>query len=401
MRFASAGTGYRSADIRRAASMRINAVLPFAAAPILWASTPDSLCALATCAAQAPAPTSSPALPVEGFRVLETEHFAIAYDTSYDVLRPLVGRLESTYDAVRHFCEDGGLVTEPAPEPLRVLLFDHHETFKTYLGTLGIEAGSLAGVYHQENRIAAFCNVRNSPELAPIAQQVAHLERQLLRTGPDPDHPLSGTERAELRRRLDALQERRDALVGRFNRFVLQHEVAHQILYHMGVHVLGADNPRWLVEGLACQFEIPQTSRRRTMTQINHLRLADFRDALGAGPDAGHYADGAYDAAVAKGHLLPVADLIGEDDPFAVGEPQLAYRYAQAWALVHYLHATHREAFATYVGGLSRRKVGEAVGRDRELEEFRRAFGEPGEAFEHDWLAWVFRLRLDRNEAGR
>ena len=50
---------------------------------------------------------------------------------------------------------------------------------------------------------------------------------------------------------------------------------------------------------------------------------------------------------------------------------------------------------------LSGRPIGEPVGRERELDAFRNAFGEPDRALVRDWLAWVFQLRLDRHEAGR
>jgi hypothetical protein len=66
----------------------------------------------------------------------------------------------------------------------------------------------------------------------------------------------------------------------------LQHEAAHQILFNCGLHVRGGQNPTWLAEGLATQFEVPQSRTKHGGVRVNQVRYADFRDAFEVEPTA-------------------------------------------------------------------------------------------------------------------
>ena len=337
----------------------------------------------------------------DGFRFRETDHFIIAYDTSYDALRPLIGRLEGIHDAIRAFVERGDLGRKEAPERLPVLLFDRYDEFARYAAEAGLN-GSMAGFYHHRTNIAAFCHTANHPDLRRIADELdrARLRVQRL-SGAGTASPSAVQQRQELQRMISALQTQSDAVVRTFNRFVIQHEAAHQVLFNLGVHVREADNPLWLVEGLACQFEVPQAGHGGVLRRVNHMRLADFRDALSMAPGAERVSDEAYKNTVSEGRFLPLTELIADADAFAANGGNAVFHYAEAWALVFYLHQEHRDAFAGYLRRLSERRRGEFVGRERVLDEFRAAFGEPDAAFERQWIDRILSLRLDRAEAGR
>ena len=192
------------------------------------------------------------------FRIRETGHFAIGYDTPYAEVRSLTGRLEGAYMAIWRFCKDNGLSVWRPTERLGVLFFDRYEDFTRYAATAGFTASSTAGFYNPQTNLAAFCNMLHSPNLQKVARQIERAERQLKRHD---DIPLEASRmrqrREDQRTSLSNLKSRRDALVERFNRLVIQHEAAHQMLFNIGVHARGSDNPLWLVEGLACQFEVP------------------------------------------------------------------------------------------------------------------------------------------------
>src|SRR5262249_26146628 len=50
------------------------------------------------------------------------------------------------------------------------------------------------------------------------------------------------------------------------------HEATHQIAFNSGCHRRSADNPVWLVEGLAMYFEAPQVQGKRLVwNEIGHL----------------------------------------------------------------------------------------------------------------------------------
>ncbi len=408
--------------------------------------------------------------PVVGrMQIRETDHFTIAYDTSYEALRPLIGRLEGTYDAILRFVAGSGLSSEAPTDRMEVILFNRHEDFTRYLAGIGLRGASVAGIYHQQSNVAAFCNMADNPDLQQITRRIEQFRKQLQQLeGKRSRAPGTRRRRRELRGHLSTLRLRRDALVKRFNRFVIQHEAAHQMFFNLGVHIHGADNPNWLVEGLACQFEVPQrqagaprtanlpvlaggqaaggmlsrdevagkhvpgpqstclpppaagevmpptrtpakrndvptqasrrTSGSHTTLRINHVRLGDFRDALHAAPNAKSISDDAYGKAFADGSFVSLADLIS--DPKLLGG-HVAFRYAQAWALVYYLQPTQRDAFVTYLRRLRTRTPGETAEPLREIDEFKSAFGEPDEAFQRAWVKYMLRLRFDRREAGR
>jgi hypothetical protein len=351
--------------------------------------------------ADVPPPTALDAVVGEDFRFRETQHFIIAYDTSYDALRPLIGRLEGIYDAIHDFVDRAGL-GRPAPEErLPVVLFDDFDEFAAYAQRVGVR-GTMAGFYHHRTNIAAFCNTANHPELRRISAELDRARDRVQRVGgPGPASPAAIRQRQELRRTISALQAQRDAVAGLFNRFVIQHEAAHQVLFNIGVHVREADNPLWLVEGLACQFEVPQSGNEGLLKRVNHMRLADFRDALGITLAGRAVADDAFRQAVAEGRLLSLVDLIGRPDAFATGGGAAVYHYAEAWALVYYLHQEHPEAFVAYLRRAGARPGGEPATPNGALDAFRDAFGAPDAAFERRWVARIATLRLDLSEAGR
>lgn len=364
------------------------------------------------------------AIAGEGFRIHQTDHFNIAYDTSYEALRPLTGRFEGTYNAILRFVAGYGLVSEVPADRLEVILFSQRDDFTRYLAGIGLRGGSVAGIYHQQSNIAAFCDTVTNPDLQQITVRIEQVRKQFQQLKADrsragvriPSRTMRKRQR-ELQGRLSTLRLQHDGLIKRFNRFVIQHEAAHQMFFNLGVHVRGADNPNWLVEGLACQFEIPQPQAggppvaspptsgaghaARGILRVNHARLGDFREALHAAPDAKSVSDEAYREALTGGSFISLADLISDPKLFGESGGNIALRYAQAWALVYYLHRARRDAFATYLRRLSTRTPGETAERLREIDEFQAAFGEPDEAFQRAWVRYMLRLRFDRREAGR
>lgn len=337
----------------------------------------------------------------DGFRTYEAEHFLVAYDTPFEALSPLVGRLEGTYDAIWQFCEACALNTDPPASRFEVILFDRYEDFARYAAGVGLRAKSIAGFYEQRANRSAFCNTFNSPDIAPLTRQIDDAREQLRRASGGPSNsPAARGRRRELQRWVSMLTTERDVLAKRFNRFVIQHEAAHQMLFNLGVHVRGGANPQWLVEGLACQFEVPQADSRGALRRINHMRLDDLRTALQVPPSARAVSDDAYRAALDSGQIVSVRELVCDPTLFAGGK-HVVFRYAQAWALVFYLQRQHGEPLAHYLRGLTTRRPGEPVAATWELVEFEAAFGKVDDAFERGWLSYMLRVRLDRKEAGR
>lgn len=376
---------------------------------VLRVTKPVTAAALALClgAEPPPKPPVGPktaqrlrAVAGEPFKIRETDHFTIAYNTDYGVIRPLVGRLEGTFDAAWRFAAEYNLADKPPAQRLEVIVFDRFEEFRRYAERVGVTAGGMAGFYHPTTNVAAFCNMYNSPALTNLGGEIDRIQRQHAALV-SANRPATLTQRKQLRSALSNLTASRETLVTRFNRLVIQHEGAHQVLFNLGVHVRGAKNPDWLIEGLACQFEVPQGDRTGRIRNINQMRLGDLREALGLTANVRQTTPEAHKKALATRRVIPLTDLVSGEGFAEQPAEGVAYRYAQAWSLVFHLSRRYGGAFERYLKRLAARAPGEAVEPKRELAEFESLFGQIDAAFETHWLTHIVGLRYDPHEAKR
>ena len=339
---------------------------------------------------------------VAGFQIRKSDHFVIAFDTPYAELQPLIGRIEGTYRAILEFCKGARLPTPRPVERVRILFFDRFDDFISAAASSGLTTDDITGFYDPNRHVSVFCSVRANPWLAKINQRITQTQERLqgLDAGAVSASASLRQER-NLRKALNELRTRRDALTEKFNRNVVQHEVAHQMFFTLGVHVQGAYNPLWLIEGLACVFEVPQPGAGGSRLRITHGRLGDLREAVGVPPHARSVSDADFEAALRTGSLVTLEELVSSDAGLVGPDANLRLGYAQAWGLVYYLHREYREAFGGYILAVSRRQPGEPVGPARERREFEAAFGPLDGAFQRRWINYMLKLRLDRHEAGR
>jgi hypothetical protein len=334
-------------------------------------------------------------LGVTDFRIRKTKHFVIGYDTSDDFLRPHIGRLEGLHASVARTCEVNGFTIAESGNLLPIIFFDKFHTFVRYAHTLDMPAEGIAGFYHQKNNVAAFANASDLPSVRAIGRQLDELHVQLA----DTKAPgASRSDRASARALEDVIHSaavQRDSLVEAFNRFVLQHEAAHQILFNAGVHARGAATPQWLVEGMACQFEVPQADRSGKLQRVNQMRLADLREAMGVPPNAN--TDFRVDAAslISADKIIPLRQLVSGRGVFEPGDERLKLSYAQSWGFVLYLYRTSPTAFRAYLHTLASRRPGTQPDEAADLAEFESAFGPIDAKFEQSWTDFMLRLRFE------
>ncbi|MCC7293266.1 MAG: DUF1570 domain-containing protein [Phycisphaerales bacterium] len=331
-----------------------------------------------------PPPAPHVRLGVAGgpFRVHRTDHFVVSHNTSTTVLRGLVNRLDRTYEAVMKFADARGLV-DPARRaiPLEVLFFDSYEEYAAFARTRGESADVTAGFYHSKDNVAVFYNTLNRPDVADISRQIEGARAQMLALRNEGRNGGS-TQVQQLQRQIDVWQTQRDAFVDQANRVALMHEAAHQCLFNLGVHAGGAVNPTWLVEGLACLFEVPQNVSGGIAARINGNRLADLRSACAA--EAADDPAAKPDDSACIGPL-PLRDFVSA--PGRVGDrsrADIAGLYAQSWAVVCFLQAEHAEQFTQYLCSIRARKPDTLPTGAEELALLEAAFGAPVETLERD-----------------
>jgi hypothetical protein len=328
-------------------------------------------------------------------QTLKTDHFAIRYDSSDETIRPLAIEMEKTYDAVARFCVANKLRSILQGTRLDVIVFEHPEAFKQHLAVVGVNQDSVAGLYDQRSNVAAFLNVSKNPDIRGIEERIVLLQDQLQRGQAEPrENQQDRPHITPTAQDIHSLRAARDELILVFNRLVIRHETAHQVLFNFGVPQRGAPTPGWVTEGLACQFETPHSDSGQVPGENNHARLADFREALRVTPETQTVDEATIEHAITTGRLLSLPDLIVDRAAFESAGSKAPFRYAQAWALVHYLMRTRPEDFARYLRQLSERKVGETIDPRREWTAFTSIFDEPDSNFQQSWIEYILRVQL-------
>jgi hypothetical protein len=154
------------------------------------------------------------------------------------------------------------------------------------------------------------------------------------------------------------------------------HEAAHQTAYNVGIHRRFAEQPRWLVEGLAMMFEAPGLwDARSTHTQkdrLNRGRLDDFRYMMKQrAPDT-----------------LP--RMIASDRDFEI---DAAAAYAEAWVLSFFLCETRPQAYCDYLAKVGSRKPFTKYPAKKRVADFVRYFGNDFKQLDAEMLHFVEDLK--------
>lgn len=138
------------------------------------------------------------------------------------------------------------------------------------------------------------------------------------------------------------------------------HEAIHQLAYNTGVHERLADNPLWVVEGLATMFEEPaifdaRLSSRSVETRVNAQQMQTLRRFL-ADP-------GRMEAQLSE--LIQSNDLFKSDSSSA---------YALSWALSFYLAERMSSQYGAYSQKLAQLGKLKVYSRADRARDFSRAF---------------------------
>jgi len=350
----------------------------------------------------------------KGFHIQRTTHFLIAYDVAPSEVKPFVARVEQVYQSIYGFCAAHKIATIEPHRKLEIIYFDTFPEYERHASRVEFDAAGTYGFYSDADNRAVFYNCANDRQLAVLhrdlreAQRHAtRLEKQIAQTpaagGRITIEYGDGTSRTMTRdqarrefakaiERLKKLGARTDSYVETINRTVVQHETAHQVFFNAGVLVRGGQNPAWLVEGLAMLFETPPTGMRSGIGVVNSLRLRDFRATVGVGDSGQGNSPDVVLTAMAKGRIAPLRELLTDRALFETRGRDAAVCYAEAWALVHYLHRTRTKEFAEYLRRISARPPDRPVSKPQEIAEFEEVFGKADDAFVRRWARYILSL---------
>lgn len=320
---------------------------------------------------------------------IHSTHFAIEFDTPPAVAQALLTRAEATFAAVIAFCSRLGIPVH-SPVALRIILHNDRARYERNRLRAGLQGVGVMGYYRHDGNTVVLLDVSRHPTVQRINELLKRMHEKSERGASDVDGEKASATG------LERLRAERDVLVERINRLVVQHEVAHQVFFNIGVFSRADPAPDWLNEGLACMFETSLGNAKQEKLPLNEMRLADLCTAMAGGEALAPSSDGAA-AARETDTLIPARLLIGPGAFEASDARVQALRYAQSWALVDYLIQRFPNSFAEFLVCTSRRDrdhpdpqpADRGPCRSHALDAFERHFGVADKAFDLAWAEFV------------
>ena len=288
----------------------------------------------------------------DGFSVHETAHFVLVYNTSKPYAQWVGDIYERLYKAFHDYWDDTVLKLHEPRFPMVAVVFENQGAYLEFAKPeVGEMAGAMIGYYNmQTNRIVSF-DITGIQGMIQPGQRVS--SREMLST-------LFSQPQAE----------RTVATV--------VHEAVHQIAYNCGMQVRLADNPKWVSEGMAMFFEVPDGRSTRlwgSVGRVNPYQLVQFGQYLRTRP-----ADS-------------LTTLISDDARFAGEKDRYTAAYAESWALTYFLIKKHKKDYAAYLKDLSELEpLGEPDAR-RRVETFKTHFGQDLAKLDMEFLRFIRNLK--------
>jgi hypothetical protein len=301
----------------------------------------------------------------EQFRKQHTARFTIISSAPVERTAQLSTTAEETFEAVRRFAGRLRLPVRHPASKMTVIFFGQWEAYASYARTAGFHIDERAPTFFDErsNRCFLF-DYDDSVLVRQKRREIAEARSRLEDVAPA--DPGDADRRERIRRSLRHIEQIEAHIVelkGIVELTFVRHEIAHQVLYNLGLQGNHHRGRRWLKEGLAMQFEGPEP--------VNRHRLADFR------------------AVDMRKDPINLVELIADPKLMGPGAERLQQAYALAWALVHYLVHVHPEALAGYIQAESPRQGVPGAGRRSAIADFERAFGPLEAAFESRWRRYI------------
>ncbi|MFM9964475.1 MAG: DUF1570 domain-containing protein [Planctomycetaceae bacterium] len=274
-------------------------------------------------------------------QVVITKHYVICSTAGQKYGEWCGSVSERLHDAFLAYWKTAGLELHEPEFPLPVIVLKDHAQFTDFAAKHDRPDAAQSPGYFSEptNRIILF-DLTAGPN-SPPAQTAADIQRKIA-TSP-------------------------------FNVVTMIHEATHQLAFNSGLQTRYADNPRWLTEGLAMFFEVPDLDSRsgwKTIGKVNAPRRKDFRETSRSPREA-----------------ISLAELIRADDVFLQPDKARA-AYAESWALTYFLLKTRRDDVVSYLKTIQRKPRLIADSPEDRVREFEKEFGETG-TLEREWKKWM------------
>lgn len=285
----------------------------------------------------------------EGFRILQTKHYVIAYQNEAAYAKWIGGLYEGKlYRGFEAFWRKKNKLKLTKPKyPLVAIIFGSRAEYQRYVDReLGPGQEMVAYYNVQNNRVAMFDLTAGN---VPAGQKVNDRKIEQVLQNPAAINMVA----------------------------TIIHEGTHQLMFNRGVQTRFADSPLWINEGAAMFFEAPDLRSKRGWQRpglVFETRFVRFVDYVKNRRPADS-----------------LQTLIMNDDRFRETEAILD-SYAEAWAINHFLLNRRSKDYVKYLEYLSTKKALIEVTPQTRLAEFKEYFGDDLEQLDRDFLEYISRL---------
>jgi hypothetical protein len=275
------------------------------------------------------------------FTLHHSQHFTVLTDCDAHTAQLQAEAMEDTYRLFYHHAARIGLRPMPPANRLVCVLFEKFDAYQDFQKRYeGLESAWASGHYSWRTNRTSFFHDRDNPALKEPRDRATALEQELKDLREEMEN-LPGNQTAARLKLQDRIKrasaemafinERLNYVGLTFTLSKTRHEAAHQLLFNSGIQKRGKGYPFWLAEGLAMLFESVDPQGHAGPHLPNEYRIRAFRDLE------------------KKAELLSLADLLRERPKHDDRMETVVGKYAQAWALVHYLWNKHPARLAGYL----------------------------------------------------
>ena len=282
----------------------------------------------------------------QGFKIHQTKHYSICYNTSLGYAQWVGALYERLYSAFYVFWPSKGAELSEPEFPLAAVVFDTRASYEQYARReLGAATATIMGYYSLPTNMVTMYDLTGHEELRFVGDRNSQARISQVLSQPNAERNVA----------------------------TIVHEATHQLAFNSGLQQRFTDTPFWVSEGLAVYFETPDLDNAkgwRKIGAVNRYNLINFRKYLRTREPGA------------------LAKLLSDDKRFR-DPASMADAYSEAWALNYYLINTQGETYSKYLKVLAEQTPLVMQEPGARQEQFLKLFGRNLEELEADFLKYM------------
>jgi hypothetical protein len=311
-------------------------------------------------------------------KIKMSNHYMLMHDT--DDTKPAAGKkktraqirldlLEKVFESFMLLFHAQNVELEFPKERMMVVLFQDYEQFQSFSKAIHPSLASAAGFYSPLTNVAYFYDF-STDDLMKVLDEAANVFRKAAKDAKkwrnDPDA-------IRLAKVVDlVLEVKRDNA----DITVVSHECTHQMAGNTGLFPRHIRTPKWVHEGLASYFEVPNDGVWAGIGAVSRRRISAYRELARADSN----------------NLLSGVDFVVSDQIFQLGSE---FGYAFGWAMTHFMIERHLKEFIDFYRSLGEVPPDVRLNPDLLQRLFHHAVQIDTKALQSEWEDYMKSLKTD------